>query len=62
MVIRRLMATDSREEISNIYEQSRKYAYKGIIAQSYLDSIPKGHWCHPFDKQLRELQYVYFID
>lgn len=50
MVIRRLMATDSREEVSNIYEQSWKYAYKGIIAQSYLDSIPKGHWCPAFDK------------
>lgn len=31
-------------EISIIYEESWKYAYKGIIPQSYLDSIPKGQW------------------
>lgn len=49
MVIRRITANDSREEISNIYEQSWKYAYKGIIPQKYLDSIPNGHWCPALD-------------
>lgn len=49
MIIRKMNQTDSREEISNIYEQSWKYAYKGIIPQAYLDSIPKGQWCGAFD-------------
>lgn len=42
MVIRKINPTDSREEISNVYEQSWKFAYNGIIAQEYLDSIPSG--------------------
>lgn len=49
MIIRKINQTDSREEISNIYEQSWKYAYKGIIPQAYLDSIPKDQWCGAFD-------------
>lgn len=49
MIIRKINQTDSREEISNIYEQSWKYAYKGIIPQAYLDSIPSGQWCGTFD-------------
>jgi len=49
MVIREVNQTDSRYEISNIYEQSWKYAYKGIITQEYLDSIPSGQWCDAFD-------------
>lgn len=47
--IRKINQSDSREEISNIYEQSWKYAYKDIIPQVYLDSIPKGQWCGAFD-------------
>ena len=54
MVIRRLMATDSREEISNIYEQSWKYAYKDIIPQSFLDTIPTGKWASNLDKKGRK--------
>ena len=53
IVIRKINQSDSREEISNIYEQSWKYAYKGIIPQDYLDSIPKGHWCRAFDNPER---------
>lgn len=49
MVIRKINPSDSREEISNIYEQSWKFAYKGIIPQDYLDSIPSGQWCGAFD-------------
>ena len=49
MIIRKINQTDSREEISNIYEQSWKYAYKDIIPQAYLDSIPKGQWGGTFD-------------
>lgn len=49
IVIRKINSSDSREEISNIYEQSWKYAYKDIVSQAYLDSIPKGRWCSAFD-------------
>ena len=35
---------DDVQSISHIYEESWKTAYKGMIPQSYLDNIPKGHW------------------
>lgn len=44
MIIRYLERSDSLSEISNIYERSWKYAYKNIIPQDYLDSIPSGRW------------------
>lgn len=44
MEIRYLLPTDDLYEISNVYEQSWRYAYKGIIPQSYLDRIPVGQW------------------
>lgn len=40
----RYISDDDLSEISNVYEESWKYAYKNIIPQSYLDSIPKGNW------------------
>lgn len=48
-IIRTINQHDSREEISNIYEQGWKYAYKGIVAQDYLDNIPSGQWCSSID-------------
>ncbi len=50
MKIRKIDKSDSREEISNVYEQSWKYAYKDIIPQEFLDSIPSGQWCGAVDK------------
>jgi len=44
MEIRYIAPTDDRREISKIYEESWKCAYKGIIPQDYLDSIPEGRW------------------
>ena len=41
--------TDDRLEISNVYEQSWKSAYKGMIPQDYLDSIPSGRWAAKVD-------------
>lgn len=38
-VIRKINSSDSRKEISNVYEQSWKFAYKGIIPQDYLDRL-----------------------
>lgn len=44
MEIRFVSQDDDFLEISNVYESSWKYTYKGIIPQEYLDSIPKGRW------------------
>lgn len=53
MEIRRLMPSDSRAELSRIYEESWKYAYRGIIPQFYLDSIPSGRWADSVDGEGR---------
>ena len=49
MEIRYIIPTDDRMEISKIYEESWKCAYKGIIPQDYLDSIPNGRWSSILD-------------
>ena len=49
MEIRYILPTDDRMAISNIYEESWKCAYKGIIPQYYLNSIPKGRWSSSID-------------
>jgi ribosomal protein S18 acetylase RimI-like enzyme len=50
MVIRFLSPDDSPSEISRIYEQSWKSAYRGIIPQAWLDSIPAGRWADRITK------------
>lgn len=49
MEIRYIKNTDDRLEISSIYEKSWKFAYKGFIPQSYLDSIPSAKWTGNLD-------------
>ena len=44
MDIRHITENDDYSAIRNIYEQSWKFAYKGIIPQDYLDNIPKTKW------------------
>ncbi len=44
MEIRYIRASDDRKAISRIYEQSWRYAYRGIVPQDYLDAIPEGRW------------------
>jgi len=44
MEIRQLNQTDDLCEISRIYEESWKFAYRGIVPQDYLDSIKAGSW------------------
>lgn len=44
MEIRYINQSDDPSEISNIYENSWKYAYRDMIPQEYLNSIPAGHW------------------
>ena len=50
MEIRYITKNDDLLEISNIYESSWKYAYKGIIPQDYLDSVPTGQWANSINK------------
>lgn len=40
--------------ISQIMCASWKQAYKGMIAQSYLDNLPEDHWVEPMGNWLRE--------
>lgn len=42
--IRCITESDDRLAISKVYEESWKYAYKGIVPQNYLDHIPEGQW------------------
>ncbi len=44
--IRPMRPTDDLLAVSNIYEQSWKYAYRGIIPDEYLDGIPSGQWAN----------------
>lgn len=51
MEIRHIKQSDDRFAISHIYEESWKFAYKNIIPQSYLESIPVGRWAPNLDKE-----------
>lgn len=53
MEIQLVSPKDNRSEISRVYEESWKYAYRGIIPQTYLDSIPQGHWADAADREGR---------
>lgn len=53
MEIRAMTAADDRMMISRVYELSWKFAYKGIIPQDYLDSIPEGRWAPNLDREGR---------
>lgn len=50
MLIRYIEPDDNLPDISDIYERSWKYAYKNIIPQDYLDSIPSGRWASSLTK------------
>ena len=50
MEIRHLTPDDDLLQVSSVYEQSWKHAYKGFIPQTYLDSIPAGRWAASVSK------------
>lgn len=54
MEIRYMTPADDRMAISRVYEESWKFAYKNIIPQDYLDSIPKGQWVTNLDDPARK--------
>ncbi len=49
MEVRYILPSDDKMMISKVYEESWKSAYKGIIPQDYLDSIPEGRWASGLD-------------
>ncbi len=51
MEIRHIQKNDDRLAISRIYEESWKFAYKDIIPESYLESIPVGCWASNIEKE-----------
>lgn len=55
MEIRYASSMDDPLKISKVYEASWKYAYRGIIPQDYLDSIPEGRWASGFDNPNRKI-------
>lgn len=44
--IRAITAKDSMLAVSNVYEQSWKYAYRDIIPDTWLAGIPSGQWAN----------------
>ena len=51
MVIRFMAESDDLLVLSDIYEQSWKFAYRGIIPQAFFDSIPSGRWADSFTRE-----------
>ena len=50
MEIRHIQENDDRLSVSHIYEEGWKFAYRGIVPQDYLDSIPPGRWVPYLDQ------------
>lgn len=44
MEIRKLRAGDDLFAVSRVYEESWRGAYRGLLPQEYLDSLPAGKW------------------
>ena len=54
MEIRYITEQDDRFAISKVYEESWKYAYRGIVPQDYLASIPEGQWASNIEQADRK--------
>ncbi len=52
--IRPLRETDDRLAVSRIYEESWRFAYRGMVPQAYLDGIPAGLWAENLDQGGRQ--------
>ena len=48
--LRHILPGDDRMAVSRIYEEAWKTAYRGIVPQAYLDSIPGGRWAERIDR------------
>lgn len=51
--IRMVTENDNLLAVSDIYERSWKYAYRGIVPDAYLDGIPAGQWAPRLRQQGR---------
>ena len=51
MEIRHIQENDDRMAISHIYEEGWRFAYRGIVPQEFLDSIPGGRWAYCLDRK-----------
>lgn len=49
MNIRTILPDDDRLKLSGIYEMSWRWAYRGIVPQALLDTLPVGRWQSFFD-------------
>lgn len=58
MQIRRFLETDNIDDVSFVYAQSWKTAYKGIIPQEYLDRIHETRWSGILVNELSNLWIV----
>lgn len=54
MEIRIVTEADDRFAISNVYEKSWKYAYKGIVPNDFLEGIPEGEWASHIELEDRK--------
>lgn len=50
MEIRNIRENDERMAVSHIYEEGWRFAYRGIVPQDYLNSIPEGRWASCLDQ------------
>jgi len=48
--IRYILPADDKMAVSKVYEESWKFAYKGLIPQDWLDSIPGGRWASGLER------------
>ncbi len=55
MEIRRFSKTDSVDDVSRVYAESWKSAYKGIVPQDYLDNIDEKRWSGFLSAELSRL-------
>lgn len=58
MEIRRFKETDSIDDVSRVYAESWKYAYRGIIPQDYLDGISETRWSEYLRREIPNLWIV----
>lgn len=58
MEIRRFLKTDNIDDVSRVYAQSWKSAYRGIVPQDYLDNISENRWSKILVNELSNLWIV----
>ena len=54
MEIRKLRPGDDLFAVSRVYEEGWRAAYRGLLPQDYLDSIPAGKWVPYLEQAGRE--------